>query len=848
VPAPVVVLDTMGFWRIHQTVKPPVAQVDDEIKPFLNGGPWTEWETEPPPSDWTKPDFDDYGWVRAMARMTGYSPYLARVCLRGKFAVADPARAQGLRLSVSFHGGAVTYVNGQEVGRSHVAPGSDLADPYPPEAFLGKDGGLAPRVGIWNARRIERGDSLREMRCRVLDNVEVPSGLLRAGVNVVAVEIVRAPYSKDVYEYKPKENDTRFRWPPCMLYGVQLTAVSPEGLTPNAFRPQEFQVWNQSLLASDFVVDWGDRTERLRPIEIVGVRNGAFSGKVMVGSAKPIRQLKVTPGDLTGPNGVIPAAQVQIRYALPWGDNYFLRSLSSMGYVDDELGCLSELAPDEIPLSKSKTERSLLDGAVTAVWVTVKVPGDAMPGAYSGSVTVAAEGEEPVAAPLELKVVDWTLSNPQDYKTWVEIMQSPDTLAAEYEIPLWSDRHWELIARSFRLMRNSGSRIVYVSLIAETNQGHSETMVRWIRKGDNQYEYDFSVMDKYLDVAEENLGPLKAVVFWTWEVYMIQKEQFSGREYQRQYMEGKDLFTGKGPVVSVLDRATGKIENAVLPRYQEPESKALWKPLFDQLRERMSKRGLGKKMLLGMINDACPTKDELDFFAEVAPGLPWTVHAHGVYGKAQVGYKAVVWSPKTPQEKSLMGWKRPDLSALFNRDPEVGNCEPAEWRTMGAFTITSDQGGIGRLGGDFWKVFKDKKGQRSERVYARYPKSNWRNLDIYTALLAPLPEGAAVTTRYEHLREGLQECEARIAIERALSDEALKGKLDADLVARCEKALEEHLRALQLCRGAGQVRISPPSARAALESYWFLGSGWEGRAEKLFTLAGEVEKKVGREP
>ena len=53
--------------------------------------------------------------------------------------------------------------------------------------------------------------------------------------------------------------------------------------------------------------------------------------------------------------------QVKIRYAIPWGDNFALRSLSSMGYVDDELGCLSETVPDEIPLSKSKTSRSLAD-------------------------------------------------------------------------------------------------------------------------------------------------------------------------------------------------------------------------------------------------------------------------------------------------------------------------------------------------------------------------------------------------------------------------------------------------------------------------------------------------------
>ena len=67
---------------------------------------------------------------------------------------------------------------------------------------------------------------------------------------------------------------------------------------------------------------------------------------------------------------------------------------------------------------------------MTAVWVTVKVPKDAKPGAYSGPVTIEAKDEKPVTVPVELKVLDWTLPDPQDYRTWVEIIQSPDTLAA----------------------------------------------------------------------------------------------------------------------------------------------------------------------------------------------------------------------------------------------------------------------------------------------------------------------------------------------------------------------------------------------------------------------------------
>ena len=41
-------------------------------------------------------------------------------------------------------------------------------------------------------------------------------------------------------------------------------------------------------------------------------------------------------------------------------------------------------------------------------------------------------------------------------------------------------------------------------------------------------------------------------------------------------------------------------------------------------------------------------------------------------------------------------------------------------------------------------------------------------LDIQTALLAPGKAGAVPTARFEVLREGLQECEARIAIDKAL--------------------------------------------------------------------------------
>jgi hypothetical protein len=326
---------------------------------------------------------------------------------------------------------------------------------------------------------------------------------------------------------------------------------------------------------------------------------------------------------------------------------------------------------------------------------------------------------------------------------------------------------------------------------------------------------------------------------------MAQAEDFQGRGYHKTFMEKNDRFSSStGPVVTVLDNATGATENVALPRLGEPGSKEMWKGLFDQLRPRLAERGLADKMIIGMMNDACPSEKDIAFFAEVAPGVPWAVAAHGTYTKANFGYRAIVYL-RGAHEQSRVGWRQPDLVAYFNRSNRLENTEPSTWRAMPAFAITGSWRGVGRVGGDFWPVIRNKKGQRAARVPERYPRSNWRNLDIYTALLAPTEEGAAVTTRYEHLREGVQECEARVVVERAMLDEAQRETLGEDLAARCEKALLEHLRAQQLLRGwTGERLPHSLSSGTELGECWFLSSGWQERAETLFTLAGEVERAL----
>ena len=137
----------------------------------------------------------------------------------------------------------------------------------------------------------------------------------------------------------------------------------------------------------------------------------------------------------------------------------------------------------------------------------------------------------------------------------------------------------------------------------------------------------------------------------------------------------------------------------------------------------------------------------------------------------------------------------------------------------------------------------------------------WRNLVIPEALMAPGPSGAVATNQMEALREGVQECEAIIVIERALMDDGLKAQLGTDLAERCEEHLRARHMMLWLSLSNLQFYYTRPGSTKSWETYclarnwrnhpnvtghnWFLSSGYQERTAELFTLAGEVTRKLG---
>ena len=134
--------------------------------------------------------------------------------------------------------------------------------------------------------------------------------------------------------------------------------------------------------------------------------------------------------------------------------------------------------------------------------------------------------------------------------------------------------------------------------------------------------------------------------------------------------------------------------------------------------------------------------------------------------------------------------------------------------------------GVGRIGSDFWPVRKVGNGLKT--LNERYPESVWAQLgmDFSTQnLLAPGPDGAIPTERFEQIRQGIQDCEARIFIEKAI----LSGKLSPEMVKKCWDTLDQR-----------QERIHAWDKA----NYWEGAATADGLAEKLYSCAAEVTKRL----
>ena len=827
----VTVLDGAAtFWRWRKAGRPVVvpAAAGAGKRTTLDGRTIDAVEAakldDPIPPDWRAADFDDAGWPRETIRGLEYHAYLlgskdmqpgrtrgylrtAVLCLRGRFAVSDPAGVRSLALSLHYRGGVVVYLNGTEVARGHMPDGPvelvTAAEAYDEQAYLDATGKL-----LGEPRRVagEKESARRiALRDRSLGPAALPVKLLRKGTNVLAVEIHRADPHPAAAPWLRRY--TRAAWGPLAITGLRLAAAG-DGVTPNCRRPSGVQVFNQDRNDRLSPTDYGDPNEPLRPITLVAARNGVFSGKVVVSSGAPLVALTAKVGRLSQTDGgALPATAVAIQYSGPpageWNE------------------ALRTQAPERIDVTRR-------GGAAQSVWVRVTVPEDTKAGTYRGVLGIFLGGERIADVPVHVEVVGWRVPSPEAFRTFVGVYLSPTAVALRYGVAEWSERHWALLERSFRLLGGLGNRIVHLPLVDRTKLGNDAGMLTWVRRPDGGFENDFRVIERYLKRVAETMPPPKFVVAHVW------------------HAGGWSAAGAKQKnTVQVLDPATGRRESMQVPVFGTAESKAFWTPVLEGFRKRLADAGMADALCVGSLCEPYPEKPVAAMFRDILGEVGWCRMTHAGHGSIRnqrpaipggghVALHVFTYLPGLPDPAKPLPAVHNDVwprVAYFRRAQGTAlslighRMIPIHSRLLGL-------PGFAHVCLDFWRCPKVSK-HRGGLLYGYWPRASNYPGDPEPAYLAwPGADGAEPMTGYEALREGLQEAEAMIAISAALARGA--ESLPAELAARCRRVLRD---VLLYCRTRNVQQYQRMF-------YHMDHHGWQELTRRLFTCAAEAAAPV----
>lgn len=299
------------------------------------------------------------------------------------------------------------------------------------------------------------------------------------------------------------------------------------------------------------------------------------------------------------------------------------------------------------------------------------------------------------------------------------------------------------------MLAEVGNDLAILPLVTGGEAANDESLVPWVKKG-AAYEYDWRNFDRYLGLVAKCWGNgTRMVCELGWSN--------SGKGWE---------MTCQG-VTTVEGGQKGELK---LPPAGSDEWNRLFVPFAQAVAARLKARGF-ERLYWGWFYDSANAVQPLaETLLSACPEVGWARASHNGFGRQVFPKGSTVtnldMAIRTGQEPfdrageplSRQGWRNPG-SVLFPRVASsiqaVGQFEsPMALRWLAENCLVYGVSGFGRLGADYWPPF----------VFA-----NWYH-PFQTYILWPGPDGIEGSVRFEALREGVQEAEVRLQIERAGQD------------------------------------------------------------------------------
>ena len=745
--------------------------------------PKTASMSDLPPADWNKPDFDDGLWARyenqifdvlgGYGNATTYNPkgpYTAALWMRTRFGIADPAKAKDLKVFVEYLGGAVVYVNGVEVGRSHLPDGTldatSLASDYPLEAYTTDDGQtpLPSLRGEWYDEQKPNPQWLSRYQTRIRSmTLEIPAKLLVKGTNLLTVELHRARFSGPTL--------ANFIWGHVGIRAITVSSAGGDGTIAYSEALKDTRVWSAPVYeqvtenpvpGARFPnpgqrgiygrgrtvtgVSHANPFDPVTPVRILVPRNGIGTGMTVLADPAGLHGVSASLKGFMGPNGaVLPASVTHLRFA---------SQNAGFHWCDTLL---------EKPTDGAKT---------IPVWVEVNAPKNQAPGWYKSELSLVANGKQ-FQVPVQVLVTGYVVPDPRDFRSLVGVMHSPEAAAKVAQAAPWSDAHFAAMAKSLEAAGKLGNDILYVPVMVGSHMGHQTGLIRWVKTAKG-LQPDFSAFEKYLDLYSKYCATPRAIVLQVWSIDTVKEV---ANAYEGRAIPTRESKPSRPLQVTQWDPVTGTNTTITAPTFTDEGAETFWKPMLDGVHAIVLKRGWSERVILvGTGGDTRPSKKTGESFRQWAPYARWDIWSHfsgdpTIGGGSPTGkgggtlYKGPALEGSAPGKLIAIGNLEVGLKEYPGGIDEIG-LQKLDFLALPQFRIDITHlsppltywtlpllyGRLARVGLDW----------QSER----FGLPIWGTVEIN--LLSQGPVGTLPGVRFQMMREGFQNFEPRLTIMEAI--------------------------------------------------------------------------------
>ena len=176
----------------------------------------------------------------------------------------------------------------------------------------------------------------------------------------------------------------------------------------------------------------------------------------------------------------------------------------------------------------------VMANTVQPIWLSVEVPTALPAGKYSGTISMSAIKKYDLK--ITVNVLNHILPPASKWKYDLDLWQYPAPIAQMHNVPLWSKAHFDLIKPYYKALAKAGQKAITANIIEQPwGDGHvyfkDPTLIKWIKKKDSTWFYDFSLFDKYISFVM-SCGINKRINCYsmiTWDLSFIYFDEATGK-------------------------------------------------------------------------------------------------------------------------------------------------------------------------------------------------------------------------------------------------------------------------------------------------------------------------------